>query len=143
MICVGTFSKALFPALRIGYVILPRPLQARWRALRTHTDVQNPPFEQAALAEFLRTRKLDRHIRRMRRVYGERRQALLGALDEAFRGARQAFGDCAGLHLAVRFPGLRFDNAFRNRALRRGTRVTPVECRRIAHGRYRDTLLIG
>jgi GntR family transcriptional regulator/MocR family aminotransferase len=45
VIYVGTFSKAVFPALRIGDVILQHPLQERWRNLRTHTDVQNPPFE--------------------------------------------------------------------------------------------------
>ena len=48
VIYVGTFSKTVFPALRIGYVILPYQLQERWRDLRTHTDVQNPIFEQAA-----------------------------------------------------------------------------------------------
>ncbi|EGW40132.1 transcriptional regulator, GntR [Desulfosporosinus sp. OT] len=52
VIYVGTFSKAVFPALRIGYVILPYPLHSRWRDLRTHADVQNPPFEQATLQNF-------------------------------------------------------------------------------------------
>lgn len=73
VIYVGTFSKILFPALRIGYVILPPDLHSSWRQLRTYADVQNPPFEQAALAEYLRTRKLDRHVREMRRIYGHRR----------------------------------------------------------------------
>ena len=49
VIYVGTFSKTAFPALRVGFVILPHELQRRWCELRTHHDVQNPPFEQAAL----------------------------------------------------------------------------------------------
>jgi GntR family transcriptional regulator/MocR family aminotransferase len=97
---VGTFSKVLFPAIRIGYVILPKELQPKWRELRMHTDVQNPPFEQAMLAEFMRTRKFDRHIRRMRKLYGERRAALLGALEEAFGDGWRACGDARSASLS-------------------------------------------
>lgn len=100
VIYVGTFSKAVFPALRIGYVILPHSLQERWRDLRTYTDVQNPSFEQAALAEFLKTRKLDRHVRKMRKIYGHRRQVLMESLKESFGSEWIAYGDSAGLHVA-------------------------------------------
>ncbi|UUZ79340.1 PLP-dependent aminotransferase family protein [Paenibacillus sp. P26] len=92
VIYVGTFSKVLFPALRIGYAVLPRKLQSRWRNLRTHTDVQNPPFDQAALAEFLHSRKFDRHIGKMRKLYGERRQVLLSALEAYFGDTWRPWG---------------------------------------------------
>lgn len=62
---VGTFSKTLFPALRLGFAVLPKPLQAKWKQARTFTDVQNPVLEQAALAEFLHKRKLDKHVFRL------------------------------------------------------------------------------
>lgn len=143
VIYVGTFSKAVFPALRIGYVILPYPLQERWRDLRTHTDVQNPPFEQAALAEFLRTRKLDRHIQKMRKIYGQRRQVLLKSLEEAFGNEWIAFGDAAGLHIAIDFPGMNFDEAFRNNCLQNGLYITPVESHCIEKGQHQSMLLIG
>lgn len=143
VIYVGTFSKILFPALRIGYVILPHHLQARWRHLRTHTDVQNPPFEQAALAEYLRTRKFDRHVQQMRRLYSHRRKILLQALEETFSMKWHAWGDAAGLHLALEFPGLRFDQEFARHCKKCGIRVTPVEYHSIRKGIHLDKLLLG
>lgn len=143
VIYVGTFSKAVFPALRIGYVILPYPLQARWRDLRTHTDVQNPSFEQAALAEFLRTRKLDRHVQKMRKIYSQRRKVLLESLEEAFGSEWIAYGDSAGLHVAIDFPGMRFDEVFKKSCLQNGLYITPVESHCIEKGRHQSKLLIG
>lgn len=143
VIYVGTFSKVLFPALRIGYVLLPRQLHTRWRDLRTHTDVQNPLFEQAALAELLSARKLDRHIRRMRKIYGERRRILLKTLEEAFGNIWRVWGDSAGLHLAVEFPGKCFDDTFLQDCVRNGIGLTTVESHCIQKGRHLDKLLLG
>ena len=143
VIYVGTFSKVLYPALRIGYAIVPRPLQDRWNRLRTHTDVQNPSIEQAALAEFMRSRKLDRHVLTMRKAYGRRRQAMMDSLTEAFGDGWQPWGDAAGLHLAAAFPGMRFDTAFLDEAKRQGIRITTVEVHCIENGRHEDKLLLG
>jgi GntR family transcriptional regulator/MocR family aminotransferase len=143
VIYVGTFSKVLFPALRIGYAVLPRALQKQWRNLRTHTDVQNPSFEQAALAEMLRNRKLDRHVQKMRKIYGQRRKALLECLDESFGTNWSALGDAAGLHIAIDFPGRCFDDAFRERCRHNGIYVTPVETHCIQKGTHQSMLLLG
>ncbi len=144
VIYVGTFSKILFPALRIGYVILPNELHGKWKYLRTHTDVQNPPFEQAALAEYLGSRKLDRYVQRMRRVYGERRLVLINSLKQAFENEELRFwGDSAGLHLAVQFKGRTFDKDFINNCKRNGIRINTVEHHCISKGLHMDKLLIG
>lgn len=143
VIYVGTFSKVLFPALRIGYAIVPRRLHQRWRRLRTYSDVQNPPFEQAALAEMLHTRKFDRHLAAMRKLYGERRQRLLSSLREHFGDGWRSWGDAAGLHLAVQFPDMTFDDAFVNSCKAGGIRLAPVEYHCIRKGEHADKLLFG
>lgn len=143
VIYVGTFSKILYPALRIGYVVLPRQFHSRWRYLRRHVDVQNPPFEQAALAEYLRTRKLDRHVRQMGRLYGQRREILLQAMEEKFGRTWHPWGDASGLHLALEFPGRRFDKAFALRCREAGIRITPVDYHSIQKGAHLDKLLLG
>ncbi len=115
---IGTFSKIMFPGLRIGYVIVPpqlvKPLvRAKWLA-----DRHTPVLEQAVLADFIREGHLERHIRRMRRLYGQRREALLDAIARHFGGRATVPGDAAGMHVLVRFPdGEVFQRAARNRVL--------------------------
>ncbi len=143
VIYIGTFSKTLFPALRIGFAVVPRILQKLWMRFRTYSDVQNPPFEQAALAQLLQRRTLDKHIQKMRRVYGLRRDILINALQASFQDSCIPLGDAAGLHMAVRFPGMCFDTAFHKYCLAKGVFVTPAEYHSIQKGRYLDTLLLG
>ncbi len=103
VIYIGTFSKVMFPSLRIGYVIAPPSIVARLRRAKWLADRQTPVPEQAALADFISEGHLERHIRRMRRIYGERRDVLVGALDRYFGDRVQIRGDAAGMHLLVRF----------------------------------------
>ncbi len=77
----GTFSKSLFPGLRIGYLLAPAPLRVPLATARITATMQAGLVDQLALTELLETDALDRHIRRMRRHYGAKRQALLDALE--------------------------------------------------------------
>ncbi len=143
VIYVGTFSKTLFPALRIGYVILPFELQQQWRELRTYMDVQNPPFEQAALTELLRTRKFDRHVQKMRRIYGQRRQVLLESLKQQLGDRYKAHGDNAGLHVAIECPGISFDETFIKRCIDSGILITAMQTHCIQTDIHQNKLVIG
>ena len=140
---VGSFSKTLFPALRLGFAVLPKALQGPWRHYRTYMDVQNPVLEQAALSGFLQQRKMDRHVQKMRRAYGEKRRLLLGALQSEFGTAAHAWGDASGLHLALQFPGVTFGPRFAAACLTAGVRVVSVAQYCPVPNEHVDKLLLG
>lgn len=140
---VGTFSKTLFPALRLGFAVLPKPLHGKWRHLRNYMDVQNPIAEQVALAEFLRGRKMDRHVQRMRRVYGDRRKALLESINNIFGDSVRPWGDASGLHVALQFPGAEFGDRFMHDGREAGIRAYPLTHYCPAPDIHKDKLLLG
>ncbi|WP_438447815.1 PLP-dependent aminotransferase family protein [Gorillibacterium sp. sgz5001074] len=102
VIYIGTFSKILFPALRIGYAVLPRELTAPFIGLKRLTDYQTPGVEQRALARYIAGGQLARHVRRMKKLYRSRRDALTASLQERLGEAGLRFcGQPAGLHLVA------------------------------------------
>jgi GntR family transcriptional regulator/MocR family aminotransferase len=103
VIYIGTFSKVMFPSLRIGYVIAPPSLTARFRRAKWLADRHTPVPDQAALADFIAEGHLDRHIRRMRRVYKSRRAVLVESLERYFGDRVEIRGDAAGMLVLVRF----------------------------------------
>ncbi|BAB76437.1 PLP-dependent aminotransferase family protein [Anabaena sp. FACHB-709] len=102
VVYVGTFSKVLFPALRLGYLVLPQNLvnifaRAKWLA-----DRQCSLLEQYALTDFITEGHLERHIRRMRSLYNQRRQTLVQSLFSHFGNRAKILGENAGMHLMVK-----------------------------------------
>jgi len=104
VIYIGTFSKTLFPSLRIGYVVIPPDLVNRFAAVRHAMDISSPYFYQAVLTDFMKEGHYARHIRRMRLLYDKRRQALVAGIREEFGSALEVLGSEAGMHLAVTLP---------------------------------------
>ncbi len=98
---IGTFSKVLFPSLRIGYLVLPKSLVPIFTRAKWLTDRHLPILEQQVLAEFIEEGHLERHIRKMRSIYDQRRQVLVQALHSHFGEKATIFGDKAGLHIMV------------------------------------------
>jgi GntR family transcriptional regulator/MocR family aminotransferase len=82
VIYMGTFSKALLPGLRVGYLVAPRALSPRLALLRYAADNYTSTLTQAALADLIETGAFERHVRRVRALYEERRGALCRALSE-------------------------------------------------------------
>jgi len=105
VIYMGTFSNVMFPALRLGYLVLPPELVGVFTEAKRLSDRGAAMLEQAALTEFMREGHLERHIRRMTRIYRRRRDALVDALTHAFGTRAHITGDAAGMHLFVRVAG--------------------------------------
>jgi GntR family transcriptional regulator/MocR family aminotransferase len=104
VVYTGTFSKVLFPSLRIGYIVIPPDLIERFLAVRLTMDICPPTFLQLVLADFIREGHFARHIRRMRLLYRERRSALFESLRDELGVAVSVTGEQAGLHLSVTLP---------------------------------------
>jgi GntR family transcriptional regulator/MocR family aminotransferase len=104
---LGTFSKALFPALRVGYLVAAPPVIRRAAEALGAAHFGGNLLAQAALAELLRGGALERHVRRVRRLYAERLDALLAALaahfPEGTRAERPAGGNCVWVELPAGF----------------------------------------
>ncbi len=104
VIYIGTFSKTLFPSLRLGYMVIPPDLVDRFAAVRRAIDLCPPHLSQAVLADFIDQGHFARHIRKTRLVYSERRSALVGAIRSEFGSRLEILGGEAGMHLAVTLP---------------------------------------
>jgi len=123
---MGTFSKILFPALRVGYLVIPRDLVGRFRRFRDAMDIFPAPLNQAVLADFIREGHFTRHLRRMRGIYAERRRALEAALERELGGGVRVAGDHAGMHLVVLLPPDARDHDIAMRAAQRGVSAIPL-----------------
>lgn len=107
VIYVGTFSKALSPQLRMGYLVLPPALVRVFRQAKRLTDRHAPVWEQRALASLIDSGAYERHVRRIRREHERRRAALLDAVARHLPGDARVVGAAAGLHVVLCLPFLR------------------------------------
>jgi GntR family transcriptional regulator/MocR family aminotransferase len=105
VVYLGTFSKVLFPALRVGYMVAAQPLLRRAVLARVAAQLGGSMLEQAALAELLQSGAIERHVRRVRRLYRERQDAMLAALDESFPSDARWRRPAGGNSVWVELPG--------------------------------------
>ena len=104
VIYVGSFSKTLFPGLRVGYLVAPPELAQSFASGAAELYREGQLMQQAVLSEFIDEGYLNSHIRRMRIVYGERRGLLIAAIAKHFGERTPVMGDDAGLHLVMGLP---------------------------------------
>ena len=101
---IGTFSKTLFPSLRLGYMVIPPDLVDRFVSVRRLIDVCPPSLYQAVLTDFIREGHFARHIRKTRMLYSERRGAMVEAIRSECGTMLNLVGGEAGMHLTAMLP---------------------------------------
>lgn len=141
VIYCGTTSKSLAPGLRLGWLVLPRALVEPVVAARRATDGSTSSVLQATYATFLANGDLDRHLRRTRRVYRQRRDALIAALARWVPDAIPC-GASAGMTVLVRLPIGVDEQTVATLALQDGARVYPLEQWRAGRGSDRAPGLV-
>ena len=144
VIYVGTFSKTLYPGLRVGYLVLPTALVEPFQAAHAELYREGHLMTQAVLASFIGQGHYASHIRRMRVLYG-RRRAMLAHLIERRLGPEwvHATGSEAGLHLVMNFPEPISDVKVTAEALSRGILVKPLSGYYAADTAPRAGLMLG
>jgi GntR family transcriptional regulator/MocR family aminotransferase len=126
VIYIGTFSKVLFPSLRLGYIVIPSDLVDRFLTIRRAMDLGPPSFHQEVLADFIGEGHFARHIRRMRVLYRERRSALVSSISRELGSTFEVLGSEAGMHLTVTLPKRSRDVEIAERAARQKLWIWPL-----------------
>ncbi len=128
VVYIGTFSKALSPQLRLGYLVLPPALIAPFRRAKQLADRHAPTLEQVVLAELIRSGAYERHLRRLRRANERRRAALIEAIDKHLGARARVEGTDSGLHVVLWVKGvaMRAEQTVVARARALGVGVWPV-----------------
>lgn len=143
VIYVGTLSKILSPALRLGYAVLPPSLIERCRHLKRLNDLHSPVLEQLALAHFIEEGHLERHIMKMKKIYRKRREAVIAALETHCPRQLHIYGDVAGLHLVAEFGGRALTEQIFADLEEAGVRLYPVERHAIRKGGHQSKVILG
>jgi GntR family transcriptional regulator/MocR family aminotransferase len=131
---VGTFSKTMFPGLRVGYVVVPPSMVDVFGSARASLFAPASALEQAALAIFMDEGHFARHLRRMRGVYRERAEALLEGLRTRCAGVLEPKPCDTGMQLCAMLPRGVADVAVRDRAAKVGIEVAPLSDYRLGRG---------
>jgi GntR family transcriptional regulator/MocR family aminotransferase len=122
---MGSVSKILSPALRVGWLLAPTRYREPIVAAKRYADLGNPVLAQLVLAEMMKSGAMERHLRTLRRRHQKRRDAMVQALHHHLPGAR-VHGVAAGLHLTVTFNSDTADTELAAQALTQGVKVQPL-----------------
>ncbi len=125
VIYIGTFSKVLFPSLRLGYIVIPADLIEHFVSVRMAMDLGPSSLHQVVLADLIGEGHFSRHLRRMRMLYGERRSLLMESIRKEFGFGVDVSGGQAGMHLTVTFKGI-CDQEIARRARSQNLWLTPL-----------------
>jgi len=142
VIYVGSFAKTFFPALRLGFLIVPADLHERLLAARRAAELHPQTLDQAVLADFIAGGHFERHLRRMRAAYRERLEALSAAAERHCRGVLRVRETRAGLHAVADIDGVDARRVFEEAAAR-GVEVMPLSAYYFGRGKPQNALVLG
>jgi len=142
VVYVGSFSKTLFPALRLGFMIVPQDLHRELLAVRRATEVHPPRLDQAVLADFMLGGHYERHLRRMRAAYRERLEALQHAAAQRCGGALRLRPVRTGLHAVADLVDVDARRV-QEVAAERGVEVMPLSAYYFGRSRGENALVLG
>ena len=142
VIYVGTFSKVMFPAMRLGYLVLPKDLVPPFAVAREATDTCSSSLYQAVMADFIREGHFARHIGRMRKLYAQRSRALVDAIQQQLDGKLEVLGAEAGMQLTALLPRGTDDVAVARKAAKKGVSARPLSACYL-HAPARGGLILG
>ncbi|MFY1664351.1 PLP-dependent aminotransferase family protein [Pseudomonas sp. Pseu.R1] len=139
----GTFSKVLFPGIRLAYLVVPQTQVAAFeRVGRALFSANSPSITQTLVSEFIAEGHFTRHIQRMRRLYNERRALTIEALERSLPGGMQVERSPGGMHIVLRLPEGVSDIAMAEQLLANGMSVQPLSRWALA-SRPQSGLLLG
>ncbi|MCA8911389.1 MAG: PLP-dependent aminotransferase family protein [Planctomycetes bacterium] len=143
VIYVGSFSKVMYPALRVGYVVAPEWFIEAMVGLRWHVDFMPPMLESAALAQFIAEGHFERHLRRMRTLYAEKRKAFINVFREQMPGVLPDPVPAGGMKIMLNVPSHLAVSQAHDRALEAGVRVYDQSVCYFEPAKAPKTLTIG
>jgi GntR family transcriptional regulator/MocR family aminotransferase len=126
VVYIGTFSKTMFPALRLGFCVLPEFLMDRLLSLKWFSDRCVPIVEQLALIDWLDSGVFERHVKKMRKIYSLRRETLVNTIAHRFGTQARVLGVPAGMHVMISLEIRRSEAEIVERVLKAGVRVYPA-----------------
>ncbi|MFM9904769.1 MAG: PLP-dependent aminotransferase family protein [Pyrinomonadaceae bacterium] len=126
VVYTGTFSKVLFPSLRLGYLVVPPDLAGVFEQTLTFMAFHASMIEQAVLTDFINEGHFGRHIRKMRILYAERQKTIISAIGEDLSGVIEAQDADAGMHIIGWLKGGLKAQVVANEALKNGVYTPPL-----------------
>lgn len=126
VIYMGTFSKSLLPSIRVSYMVLPQTLLERYRTGFAVYEQTASKLHQLTLERFMEEGHWDRHVRKIRKIYRKKHEALLAAVKRMMGGQVRVIGQDSGLHVLLRIGNGMTEDDLLQAAARAGVKVYPT-----------------